>query len=307
VRDVNKDKPLQASLVHCLELLDNDTIAAEERLAKAIESKIIPSLVLWQFAYDCAARALEAEQQAQREPDRASVEALRLIEEWFEQRSRTERASEPEEPNAGRLFSSIGMADAILKRRFGLSARLAAIAIDARKAIDQWEAKAPLAAAEAAALAVEMVAESAAAEDDAQREWQAEERWTDMEIEWAMQAAASRGPGAWSAKSEMDSGAIAKRLVERQAAAAIHGAREVSRRAANRAWEHAAQKAQSSDRGSWSFGRFLRSFWAPKDSAAVPNAPENESATIAESSRMEEVAWQIADLRELIERIIPPT
>lgn len=46
-----------------LELLNDNSIAAKERLDEALASKAIPTSVLLQFACDCASKALDAEQE----------------------------------------------------------------------------------------------------------------------------------------------------------------------------------------------------------------------------------------------------
>lgn len=283
-----------------LQLLDDTSIAAEERLQKALASKEIPPLVLLQFACDCAANALNAEQQALRAPEGASLAAVQRVEEWLEQCAQPKPESEREIPPSPVIFSSIRQADAILKHRFAPANQLGLIAIDARKAVESWEAKAPAFAAEAAAILAEMAADVATAEDDAKREWRSEEHWTDTEFEWAMQAAAARGPEAWTAKSELDSTAIARRLVHRQMSSAIHAAREVCRLAADRAAAHQAQEAESKNGDSSTLGAWFRSLWGSKKSAATPAAAESQTTASTESARKEEVIRQIAQLRELL-------
>lgn len=282
------------------EWLADGSIAADERLAKVIGSGALPASVLLRFACDCAARALEREQEARREPEPSSLEAVRRTRQWLEGQWPWKPAPRDEKPSAGGFFSSITMADAMLERNLSPARLLAGIGVEARRAIESWEAKAPAAAAEAAAIVAEAAAEVAEADADAEHEWQAEESFTDVELlDAAMQAAAARGPGAWAAKSEMDAGAIAARWSARRKAAARRAGAEVSRLAAIRAAEDAATRGETAPReGHGGLGSWIRSLWTPR---TPPDDSDAERARAAQA-RDEEYAWQISHLRGLLEQ-----
>lgn len=281
-------------------MLADGSIAPEERLARAVGAESIPATVLLRFALDCAERALEKELEARRAPEASSLEALRRVRQWIEGQWPQKPMPEEDKPSPGGLFSHIAMADAMLKRNLSPARILADVGAEARRAVEAWEARAPAAAAEAAAIVAETAAEMAEAEADAEREWKAEEAWTDLELDAAMQAAAARGPGAWSAKSELDSGAIAARLVRRRQAAASRAAIEVSRLASSRAAEDAAASIPK-ETAPGGFTSWLRSLWTsrttPTDSAAA--------RARAEQARHEEYAWQVVHLGALLKQDEP--
>ncbi|MDI1477281.1 hypothetical protein [Polyangium sp. y55x31] len=283
-----------------LELLADGSIAAEERLARAVGAGGIPASMLLRFAFDCAERALEKEREARREPEAASLEALRRVRQWLDERWPWKPAPEKDKPSPGGPFGSIAMADAMLARNLSPARVLADVGAEARRAVEAWEARAPAAAAEAAAIVAETAAEMATADADAEREWKAEETWTDVELDAAMQAAAARGPGAWSAKSELDSGAIAARLVRRRQAAASRAALEVSRLASSRAAEDAAA-SMTDETAPGGFTSWLRSLWTPR---STPNDSAAARAR-AEQARREEYAWQVAHLSALLQKDEP--
>ncbi|MDC3954809.1 hypothetical protein [Polyangium jinanense] len=282
------------------DLLADGSIAADERLARVIGAGGIPASVLLRFACDCAARALDGEREARREPEASSCEAIRRVQQWIEGSWPWKPAPEEDKPSPNGFFGSIALADAMLKRNLAPARVLADVGAEARRAVEAWDARAPRAAAEAAAIVAEAAAEMAAAEADAEHEWKAEEMWTDVELDAAMQAAASRGPGAWAAKSELDAGAIATRLVQRRQAAASRAAIEVSRLAAVRAAEDVAASIPE-ETAPGGFTSWLRSLWTPR----TPPADSAAARTRAEQAHSEEHAWQIAHLSALLRQDDP--
>ena len=284
-----------------LDLLADDSITADERLTQAIGSGSIPASVLLRFACDCADRALEKEREARREPEISSLEAVRKTRQWIEGQWPWKPTRNEDKPSPDGPFGSIAMADAMLERNLSPARVLARVGAEARRDVEAWEARAPAAAAEAAALVAEAAAEMADADADAEHEWKVEESWTDMELDAAMQAAAARGPGAWAAKSEMDSGAIAARLSQRRKAAASRAAVDVSHLAAIRAAEGAATSIP--DDTSTGFTSWFRSLWTPQPPSPDPAAAHAR----AEQARSEEYAWHVAHLCALLTQDEPET
>ncbi|MDI1429138.1 hypothetical protein [Polyangium sorediatum] len=282
------------AVLDLLTVLADGSIPADERLTQAIGAGSIPASVLLRFACDCADRALEKEREARREPEVSSVEAVRRTRQWIEGQWPWKPTPNEDKPSPGGPFGSIAMADAMLARNLSPARVLAGVGAEARRVVEAWEARAPAAAAEAAALVAEAAAEMAEAEAEAEHAWKAEESWTNVELDAAMQAAAARGPGAWAAKSEMDSGAIAARLSRRRKAAASRAAVEVSRLAATRAAEDAATSIP--EETSAGFTSWFRSLWTPRTPSPDPVAARAR----AEQARCEEYAWHVARLCALL-------
>lgn len=284
--------------------LHDEKIPAETQLERVFNSRDIPWMVLLDFACDCAERCLELEETARREPERTSTEAIRLVRAWLEHRAQKESEPAPEKPPKETLFKSLELADSTLKKRFDPEGQIRTIAVEARQTVELWAEKAPGLAATAAAIIAEMAVEIADAEAVAEREWNSEEQWTDRELDAAMQAAAAGGAAAWAAKSDLDSSAIAGRLVRRQKLAAVNGAKEVSRVAIERAAE-AALLDYAATKPERTLGQWWRSLWRKDDATATAQAQRERE--LVEAAQNAERAWQIMHVNELLEVDLPKT